>query len=201
MDKPQLYVILPDQFEPSLMGSLLPRVFDAAPVACVRFGGGMQSRENLTKQADFIREIAHPFEIPVVIETHISLVSPLGLDGVHMTTGAKDIRKAREGLILDQILGVGAGQSKHDGMIAGEIGADYVSFHPVGGLGLWEATVPRELFEWWSEMIEIPVVAEGGLSHALCEDLAPVVDFFALSAEIWSSDDPAKALRSYADLF
>ncbi|MDH3264394.1 MAG: thiamine phosphate synthase, partial [Paracoccaceae bacterium] len=58
------------------------------------------------------------------------------------------------------------------------------------------ALAPRELFKWWSEMVEIPVVAEGALTPALVADLAPVVDFLAVGEEIWREDDPLAALRA-----
>jgi thiamine-phosphate pyrophosphorylase len=80
-------------------------------------------------------------------------------------------------------------------MTAAEIGADYVSFGPVGrtALGTGEAA-PFALFEWWSEMIEVPVVAEGALDEDLVRSLSPVTDFFALGDEVWRADDPAAAL-------
>ncbi len=43
-------------------------------------------------------------------------------------------------------------------------------------------------------MIELPVVAEGGLTPALVEALAPVTDFFAVGPEIWGAEDAAQAL-------
>jgi thiamine-phosphate pyrophosphorylase len=45
-------------------------------------------------------------------------------------------------------------------------------------------------------MIEVPVVAEGGLTAALMADLAPVTDFFGIGPEIWGADDPLAALAS-----
>ena len=53
-----------------------------------------------------------------------------------------------------------------------------------------------ELFEWWSQMIELPVVAEGALDAALVAQLAPVTDFFGIGEEIWRHDDPAAALQA-----
>ena len=80
-------------------------------------------------------------------------------------------------------------------MAAGEAGADYISFGPVGDLGLGEETrAERDLFAWWSEMIELPVVAEGGLDRDLIESFAPVTDFFAIGPEIWRAEDPDAAL-------
>ena len=36
--------------------------------------------------------------------------------------------------------------------------------------------------------IDLPVVAEGSLSEAIVERLAPVTDFFAVGEEIWSEE-------------
>ena len=58
------------------------------------------------------------------------------------------------------------------------------------------AHAERELFEWWSELIEVPVVAEGALTTALVESLAPVTDFFAIGPEIWGDEDPLARLRA-----
>ena len=52
------------------------------------------------------------------------------------------------------------------------------------------------LFAWWSEMIELPVVAEGGVSEDLIAQLAPVSDFFAIGPEIWTTQAPEKTLAA-----
>jgi thiamine-phosphate pyrophosphorylase len=81
-------------------------------------------------------------------------------------------------------------------MTAGELGADYVSFGPVGESALGTGQqAEEELFTWWSEMIEVPVVAEGGLDEAIVRKLAQHADFFGIGEEIWRQDDPAAALR------
>jgi thiamine-phosphate pyrophosphorylase len=53
------------------------------------------------------------------------------------------------------------------------------------------------LFAWWSEVIEVPVVAEGALSETLVGELSPVTDFFAFGEEIWREDDAAAALGRF----
>ena len=45
-------------------------------------------------------------------------------------------------------------------------------------------------------MIEVPVVAEGGMTPAQVAALAPVTDFLAVGEEIWGHDDPAAALAT-----
>ena len=47
-------------------------------------------------------------------------------------------------------------------------------------------------------MIEVPVVAEGGLTADSIRSLANKVDFFAIGAEIWTQDDPLAQLQMLA---
>jgi thiamine-phosphate pyrophosphorylase len=83
-------------------------------------------------------------------------------------------------------------------MSAGEHGADYIAFGPLGDSGLGDgARAPRDLFAWWSDMIELPVVAEGALTPDLVAAHRDVADFFAIGDEIWSAEDPVAALRAF----
>ena len=123
------------------------------------------------------------------------LAERLGLDGVHLTDGARQIRTARKALGADAVVGAFCGTSRHDGMTAGEAGADYVSFGPAGDTVLGDGSRAEfEVFEWWSQMIEVPVVAEGALDEDLIRRLAPVTDFFGIGTEIWGAEDPAAEL-------
>ncbi|MEN8841458.1 MAG: thiamine phosphate synthase, partial [Octadecabacter sp.] len=85
------------------------------------------------------------------------------------------------------------------GMTACELGADYISFGPVGDTALGNGEKAElELFQWWSEMIEVPVVAEGALSLDLIRTLSPHTDFFGLSDEVWKTENPAETLAALA---
>ncbi|MBD9525258.1 MULTISPECIES: thiamine phosphate synthase [Paracoccus] len=193
-NSPQLYLITPVGAAASTIGPLLAEVMDRFPVACVRIPGA-GSEEELGRLADITREIAHARDVAVVIEDHIELAQRHGLDGVHLTDGARSVRYARKELGPDAIVGAYCGNSRHDGMNAAEAGADYISFGPCRTTALGHGQVAEhDLFQWWSEMIEAPVVAEGALTPALIGQLAPVCDFIALGLEIWAADDPVEAL-------
>lgn len=193
-NSPQLYLIAPVGAAASTLGPMLAQVMDRFPVACLRIPGA-GTEEELGRIADLAREIAHARDVAVVIEDHVQLALRHGLDGVHLTNGARGVRHARKELGQDAIVGTFCGASRHDGMNAAEAGADYVSFGSCGTTALGQGeTAPLDLFQWWSEMIEIPVVAEGALTPALIGQLAPLADFIALGAEIWSEPDPAEAL-------
>ena len=194
-DLPQLYLVTPPDPERAGFGDLLARTLDAAPVACVRLNMATTEESRIISTADALREIAHARDIPLVIERHALLVERLGLDGVHLTDGARQVGKWRRSLGPDAIIGTFCGQSRHDGLVAGENGADYVAFGPVGESALGDGSrAEHDLFAWWSEMIEVPVVAEGTLTDDLLRSFGPVTDFFALGEEVWNSDDPAARL-------
>lgn len=194
-ERPQIYLITPPDFEPESFTERLAAVLDAHEIACLRLTLATHDEDRIARAADACREIAHARDVAMVIENHIALAERLGLDGVHLLDGARSVRKARKALGPDAIVGAFCAQSRHEGMSAGEAGADYVAFGPVGASALGDgAQVDMDVFQWWSDVIEIPVVAEGALNAELITQFAPITDFFGIGEEIWSSDDPAAAL-------
>ena len=196
-EQPQIYLITPPEIELSHFPTDLARVLDATEIACIRLSLATRDEDLILRAADAVREVAHRFDVALVIDTHVVLAQRLGLDGVHLTDGARSVRMARKELGADAIVGAFCGHLRHDGMNAGEAGADYVSFGPVGETTLGDGSrAEAELFEWWSEMIEIPVVAEGGLDADIIRTLSPITDFFGIGEEIWRTDDPVAALKT-----
>ncbi len=200
--EPQLYLVTPPVFETADFADILGACLDACAVGCVRLAMASRDMEAIGRAADALREVCHARDVALVIESHLRLVEPFGLDGVHLTDGSRSVRAVRKELGVDAILGAFCGASRHDAMTAGELGADYVSFGPVGETPLGTAErAPLDLFEWWSEMIEVPVVAEGALDAALIGSLSPLADFIALGDEIWSTEAPARTLASLRAAF
>lgn len=196
-DIPQIYLTTPLTFEAEPFATTLARVMDSAEIACVRLALTGRDEDGISRAADTLREITHARDVALVIDDHVVLAERLGLDGVHLTDAAKSVRAARKVLGPDAIVGCFCGTSQHDGLTAGEAGADYVSFGPVGATALGDGTTAEpDLFQWWSEMIEVPVVAEGGLTTDVLRRFAPITDFFGVGDEIWSADDPAAALTA-----
>lgn len=196
-ERPQIYLITPTEVELSSFPDLLGRVLDSTDIACVRMALSTRDEDKLSRCGDALREVAHARDVALVIAEHGLMVDRLGLDGVHLPDGARSVRKWRKELGDDAIVGAFCGASRHDGINAGEAGADYVSFGPVAATALGDGTVAEfDLFQWWSEMIEVPVVAEGALDEERVRMLCKTTDFFGFGQEIWSCPDPVAALRS-----
>lgn len=196
-DRPQIYLITPPDLDLAVFPDRLAAVLDSTEIACIRLSLATKDEDRIARAADALRGIAHARDVALVIETHVLMVERLGLDGVHLTDGARSIRKVRKDLGGDAIIGAYCGTTRHDGISAAEAGADYVAFGPVGETPLGDGSqAEHELFEWWSEMIEVPVVAEGALTAELVAKLGPVTDFFGVGDEIWQSDDAGKAIQA-----
>lgn len=193
-DTPQIYLITPPHFDPHSFPDVLAGVLDARPVACVRVASGGWDESGLRQAVDVVRDCAHARDVVTLVEDHFRLVSPHGLDGVHLSDG-RNVRSTAKDLDDDAIIGAFCGTSRHDGMAAGEAGAAYISFGPTTPSALGDGAVAEpDLFDWWSQMIELPVVAEGNLTAETVAALTAHTDFLAFGAEIWSADDPVDEL-------
>ncbi len=109
------------------------------------------------------------------------LVRSLGADGVHLNRPA-EVAAARALLDRGELIGAACGTTRHDAMVAGEDGADYVLFGvpelaPGPGLAALE-----ELVAWWAEVAVLPCVAAGRLTAAEAARLARAGADFILPA-------------------
>jgi thiamine-phosphate pyrophosphorylase len=144
-ETPQIYLITPPDLTVEDFPDHLARVLDGVPVACLRLSLATKDEERVARAADALREVAHARDVPLVIETHLRLVDRLGLDGVHLTDAARTVRYARKELGAEAIVGAFCGGSRHDGLAAGEAGADYIAFGPVGEARWEPARRPRTI--------------------------------------------------------
>ena len=191
-DAAQIYLIAPEPDE-----QRLARLLDAAPVACVRLEMPASSEEDILRAADALRVVCHDRDIAFLLTDHFRLVAQTGSDGVHLM-GSAHVRTARKELGRDGIVGAFCGASRHAGLTAGEIGADYVSFGPLSQTRLGDGeTAPDDLFGWWSQTIEVPVLAEGGLTEDHLRRLLGTSDFFAFGSEVWLAEDPVAELKRF----
>lgn len=110
------------------------------------------------------------------------------------------IEQARAQLGQELQLGVSCYDSKDMAMRAGEQGADYIAFGAFFPSPSKETEVraPVELLTWWSEMVELPVVAIGGITPENCSPLVKAgADFLSVISAVWSHPKgPAAGVQS-----
>ncbi|MHA1528925.1 MAG: thiamine phosphate synthase [Alphaproteobacteria bacterium] len=191
----RLYLVTPEDFEPEPFAALVDRALAAHPVACLRLDLGAAPEEQWRVAANHLLAVAHAHDVALVIADHHRLVAPLGLDGVHLGTSRVPVREVRRALGPDRIIGAHAGISRHIGITLANAGADYVALGPVGETGaLGDGSRAGDaLFQWWAEVIETPVVAEGGVTPADAVRLAPFADFVVPDPGVWTAPEGIEA--------
>ena len=117
------------------------------------------------KAASALVVMAQQKGVAALIQDDWRTARTLAADGVHVTARA-DIddayRAARAGLDPGAIVGVDAGSSRHDAMMLGEAGADYVAFARQGEDEDEDAEADHvDLVVWWAQLFVVPVVAFG----------------------------------------
>lgn len=202
-DAASIYLATPEVFDPAELAPRLDAALATGHVACVRLTLASAEEAVWRAAADRLREVTEAHDVALVISGHYRLVAPLGLDGVHLPDGRTPLRTVREELGSERIVGAFAGASRHQGLVLAEAGADYVSFGPIGDPGTLGdgARAEQDLFEWWAEVIETPLVAEGAVGREEAARLAGLADFIVPEPGIWDEPDIAEALRSYAAAF
>ena len=161
-------------------------------VTSVRVQTSGLSSKQLIEVVDYIKTI-NERQALILIENNLELAKQLKIDGIHLTNGQKLVREARETLGNNQIIGAYCGTSKHSGLVAAEHGADYVAFKAEGSIQDGKSD-NLELFKWWTEFIEIPVIAECSSDLLICSNLWKYCDFFSIVVNMLEPDDTIKAL-------
>jgi thiamine-phosphate pyrophosphorylase len=197
---PRLYLLTPQVGE----GAALPgnvaglgeavRAANAAAVLLRLRDGDERGLINLTKR------IAPPVQdagAALILDGRAGIVARAGADGAHLA-GPAAFEAALPRLKPDFVVGAGGLYSRHDAMVAGEAGADYVMFgepDEAGERPSFEAVIDR--IAWWSEIFEIPCVAYAGRLDDIATLAAAGADFVAIGTALF--DDPRGLAAAASD--
>jgi thiamine-phosphate pyrophosphorylase len=196
---PRLYLVSPEVADAAAFAGALAAALAGADVAAVLLrlaGPDERSLINIGKKlAPLIQDTGAAF----LLTGHPDIVARVGADGAHLT-GIDAFSAARAALQPERIAGCGGLTTRHDAMLAGEAGADYVLFgepDQAGRRPSFEAIAER--VTWWAEIFEPPCV---GFAATLAEAamLATAgADFVAVGDCIFNdSRGPAAALADVA---
>ena len=197
----RLYLITPPQIaDVDAFAAILETALAAGDVACLQLRlkapDGTLDEEATRAVSAAVTEMAQSYGAAVLINDSPDLAVELGADGVHVGWDDVPVKRAREIVGKDMIVGATAKNSRHVAMQAGEAGADYVAFGAFYPTATKDGTVAAspELLEIWQESMEIPCVAIGGIT---VDNAAPLVtagaDFLAVSSGVWDHPDGAPA--------
>jgi len=181
---PRLYLATPLVDDPVALVASLPKLLAAADVAAVLL------RLTETDPRTMLACIK-------VLDGHADLVARGGADGAHLN-GVDAMQEGLPSLKPDRIVGVGGLFTRHDAMIAGEAGADYVLFGEPDAQGQRPSTEAiAERLQWWAELFEPPCVGYAANRDEAGEFAAAGADFILVGDCIWTDQaGPAAALAA-----
>ena len=195
----RLYLVTPPEFDLAVFPRLMAEALDAGDVACVQLrlkapGDAYKTAETdvIRRACDVLRPIAQQRGVAFIVNDRPDIAAETGCDGVHVGQKDAGYAEARRLVGKDAIVGVTCHDSRHFAMVAGEQGADSVAFgafYPTDTKPVRYQPTP-EILEWWSQLMEIPCVAIGGIK---AENCAPLVragaDFIAVVTAVWNHPD------------
>ncbi len=185
--KCRLFLQLPG--EPAAkIEALLAQALMRCDIACVLLGHSESPLDEA--RTDRLIDLVQGAGAACLVEGDAKLAERLGADGVHLPADPEAYRKARALLGSEASIGVDCGLSRHQAMLLGELGADYVGFGPASPDDIEAIDRCAELIAWWAEIFVVPCVAfniDGtGAALRLATEGA---DFVAPSRAIWQKDD------------
>jgi thiamine-phosphate pyrophosphorylase len=131
----------------------------------------------------------------LLLDGHVELVARAGADGAHLS-GLAALEDALPSLKPDRIAGLGGLATRHDSMIAGELGADYVLFGEPDANGHRPSMdAVAERLDWWAELFEPPCIGYAASREEAYEFARAGADFVLVEDAVWAdARGPAAAL-------
>ena len=125
----------------------------------------VQLREQLSL-AQELKTVCKKYNVPLIINDSVELALKSGADGIHLGQSDGDIKKAREILGDNAIIGATA-HNVNEAVSAFKSGADYLGCGAVFGSSTKNNTVPLSFDELKKicENVSIPVAAIGGINQ------------------------------------
>jgi len=206
----RIYLITPPRLDPVPFADLLAAALDAGgaaaggepAVAAVQLRLKDVGDDEWRRAIDALRPVAQSRGVAFLLNDRADLVRSSGCDGVHVGQDDMPARQARALMGGELTLGVTCKGSRDLAMAAGEDGADYVAFCAFFPSGTKDVSgfIDVEVLRWWSELMELPSCAIGGITPENCAPLVQAgADFLAVVGCVWNHPDgPATGVRALA---
>src|SRR5471032_491787 len=197
-----LYLISPEKMEhPSIFAEELRAALNGGDVAAFQLRLKDVDDAAIARAADTLRPICQQRDVAFILNDRPDLAVTLDCDGVHVGQDDMPYAEARRIVGPDRQVGVTCKDSRHLAMEAADAGADYVAFGAFFPSTTKTVTTPAdpEILQWWSDVMQVPCVAIGGITVENCRPLvAAGADFIAVSAGVWAHPaGPAWAVAAF----
>ena len=190
---PRLYLATPPLDDAAQLATSLPGLLAGADIAAVLVRLQMTDQRGMITRVKSLASAIQNAGAALLLDGHVELVARAGADGAHLT-GIAALEEALPSLKPDRIAGVGGLATRHDSMLAGELGADYVLFgerDENGHRPSMEAVAER--LDWWAELFEPPCIGYATTSEEAYVFARAGADFVLVDDAVWADARGAAA--------
>lgn len=193
--RPRLFLIAPDRIDPDQFAPMLDSALSAGDVASLLIAPRDVEQTQAQRIAEALVPVAQRHGAAALVANDTRIAGRARADGIHLDDGAIELKDAIERFHPKNIVGIGNISTRHDAMIAGETGADYLLFGKTGDDAPQEPHPgDLELGEWWTAMFEPPcVVMAGSDLRTIDAVLETGTEFIGLKQAVWDHPDGAAA--------
>jgi thiamine-phosphate pyrophosphorylase len=190
---PRIYLATPAVNDPSALVANLPGLLAGADVAAVLLRLQMTDQRSMISKVKTLAPAIQNAGAALLLEGHVELVARAGADGAHLF-GIAALEEALPTLKPDRIAGVGGLETRHDSMLAGELGVDYVLFGEPDAQGKRPSVeAVAERLDWWAELFEPPCIGYATSREEAYEFARAGADFVLVDEAIWADPRGASA--------
>jgi thiamine-phosphate pyrophosphorylase len=181
----RLYLVTPPLGDAGAIADDLAAALNAVGIAAVLLRLAEGAEDALIERINALRILIQSNGAALLLDGHAPLVARTQADGAHLTgtaalTGAIPLLKPK------YIAGCGGLLTRHDAMLAGESGADYVMFgEPNGRRPGFEAV--RERVAWWTEIFQVPCVGYAANVDEVAALAQAGAEFIGVDEAVWRS--------------
>jgi thiamine-phosphate pyrophosphorylase len=205
MDAPRsrLYLITPNIItscvdDAEAFAGALEAALEAGDVAAVLLRLADGDERTLINRAKAVAALVQRRDVALLLDGRIEIVGRVGADGGHLG-GVEAFVAALPTLKPERIAGAGGLRSRHDAMLAGENGADYLMFGEPDRAGRRPSfEVELEQLAWCAELLEVPCIGYAGSLDEVAALAQTGADFVALGEWIWTHPQGAAAAVAQA---
>lgn len=193
--EPGLYLILPPAFAPARIAPDLDAALATGAVAAVLLWLESEVEAEWAEAVDMLQPLIHGHGVPLLLGGKPVRAAQLGADGLHLEASVQDIRAAVEAETPRRMVGAGGLLSRHNAMLSGETGVDYVLFGSANPARR-EACDPDKILElagWWAEIFQVPCAAIAETAEQADALAEAGANFVAVRDLVWADAQGAES--------
>ncbi len=187
-NKTKIYLISPPKIDLKIFSARLQNALQTSlvPVFQLRLKG--YENCEIKKIATEIKKICSDNNCLFLLNDYWEIAADISAGGVHLGVDDVSISQIRKKSPKNFVIGASCYDSRHLAMEAAEQGADYLSFG-----AFFESKTKKsrgnpapEILTWCKEMMNLPIVAIGGIDNKNCNILSLAgADFLSVISYVW----------------